>query len=242
MIDLARRVRTRRGVLAAAVRIARLLGAHFWLKSIGTTVIMTVFFMAYFDLLRHPSGPVTTMPLTAVDRWIGFQPWALPLYLSLWVYVCAPAMLMESRRELLRFGAGISGVCLVGLLIFYLWPTQVPSMQALYAGHPDFDLLRGIDAAGNACPSLHVASAVFAALWLDRVLPALGLGRRARWLSWLWCGLIVYSTMAIKQHVLIDVVCGLLLGWAGAVLARGPVLAASLAESPVGVGAGSGGA
>ena len=242
MIDPPRAMRTRRGVLAAAVRIGRRLSAHFWLKSIGTTVIMTVFFMAYFDLLRHPSGPVTTMPLTAVDRWIGFQPWALPLYLSLWVYVCAPAMIMESRRELVRFGIGISAVCLVGLLIFYLWPTQVPSMQAQYAGHPAFDLLRGMDAAGNACPSLHVASAVFAALWFDRVLPAMGLGRRARWLSWLWCGLIVYSTMAIKQHVLIDVVCGLLLGWAGAVLARGPALAASPADSPVGVGVGSGGA
>ncbi len=201
-------------------RVGRLLRTHFWLKSVGTTVIMTAFFIAYFHLLRHPVRPVTTMPLTAVDRWIGFQPWALPLYLSLWVYVCTPAMLMDSRRELVRFGAGISGVCLVGLGIFYVWPTQVPSMEAYYAVHPGFDVLRGIDAAGNACPSLHVASAVFAALWLDRVLPRLGLDRRANTLSWIWCSLIVYSTMAVKQHVLIDVACGAALGACGALLAR----------------------
>ena len=201
-------------------RIGRRLLAHFWLKSLGTTAIMTVFFIAYFHLLRHPWGRVTVIPLTAVDRWIGFQPWALPLYLSLWVYVCAPAMLLDSRRELLRYGAGIVGVCIAGLACFALWPTRIPSMQADYAGHAGFALLRGIDAAGNACPSLHVASAVFAALALDRVLPGLGLGRRARWLSWSWCALIVYSTMAVKQHVLIDVACGALLGAAGAAAAR----------------------
>lgn len=204
-------------------RAGRALLAHGTLKGVGTTVIMTGFFTAYFYLLNHPAGPVTTMPLTPVDRWIGFQPWALPLYLSLWVYVCLPAMLMDSRRELLRFGAGIVAVCLVGLAIFHAWPTRVPPMTAYYAGHPDFALLRGIDAAGNACPSLHVASAVFAAAWFERVFRRLGVDRRANWLSWLWCALIVYSTMAVKQHVLIDVLCGAPLGLAGALAARVPL-------------------
>lgn len=203
-----------------ARRIGRRLLAHFWLKSLGTTAIMTGFFIVYFQLLRHPWGHVSTIPLTAVDRWIGFQPWALPLYLSLWVYVCAPAMLLDCRRELLRYAAGIGGVCAVGLGIFALWPTRIPPMQADYAGHAGFALLRGIDASGNACPSLHVASAVFAALALERVLPGIGLGRRWRWLSWAWCALIVYSTMAVKQHVLIDVACGALLGAVGALAAR----------------------
>ncbi len=204
-----------------ARRLRRLLTAHAWLKGLGTTGIMTVFFMLYFHLALHPVRPVTTMPMTPLDRWIGLQPWALPIYLSLWVYVCLPAMLMESRRELLRFGAGISAVCAVGLGIFYLWPTQVPPMAAYYAGHPAFDLLRGVDAAGNACPSLHVATAVFAGLWLDGLLGrlGLGLGRRARWVNALWCALIVYSTMAVKQHVFVDVACGALLGVAGALAA-----------------------
>ncbi len=214
---------TRRASAAGSVarRVAQALRAEPALKGLGTTLIMSGFFSVYFYLLRHPAGPVTTMPLTALDRWIGFQPWALPLYLSLWVYVCLPAMLMDSRRQLLRFGLGICAVCAVGLGVFYAWPTRVPPMSAYYVGHPDFRLLRGIDAAGNACPSLHVASAVFAALWFERVLPGLGLGRAARLASWLWCALIVFSTMAVKQHVLVDVVCGAALGLAGALPARG---------------------
>ncbi len=214
------RAPARRRVADTVLRAGRRVVAHFWLKSLGTTAIMTVFFIAYFHLLRHPDGPVTTMPLTAVDRWIGFQPWALPIYLSLWFYVCLPPTLMVSRGELVRFGLGISAVCLVGLGVFALWPTQVPSMAVNFVVHPDFRLLRGIDASGNACPSLHVATAVFAACWFDRLLPRLGLGWRWRSLNALWCALIVYSTMAVKQHVLLDAVGGAPLGLGGAWLAQ----------------------
>ncbi len=204
--------------------LLRIAGTHFWLKAIGTTAIMTSFFVAYFHLLRHPAFPVTLMPLTAIDRWIGFQPWALPLYLSLWFYVCLPPTLMTSRSELVRFGVGISGVCLAGLTIFYFWPTAVPSMALDYSSAPGFEMLRGIDASGNACPSLHVATAVFAAIWLDRVLPRLGFGTLSRAFSVIWCGLIVYSTMAVKQHVLLDVLGGAPLGAVGAVLSQSRLL------------------
>ena len=210
----------RRGVGDAVRRVGRRVLAYFWLKAIGTSAIMTVFFIAYFHLLRHPDGPVTVMPLTWIDRWIGFQPWALPIYLSLWFYVCLPPTLMVSRAQLVRFGVGISAVCLFGLGVFALWPTQVPSMAADYARYADFRLLRGVDASGNACPSLHVASAVFAALWLDRMLPRLGRGWPYRALNALWCALIVYSTMAVKQHVLLDALGGAALGASGALLAQ----------------------
>ena len=73
-------------------------------------------------------------------------------------------------------------------------------------------MLRGVDAAGNACPSLHVATAVFAAFWLDWMAPALGFGRRLRRINVLWCMLIVFSTLATKQHVVVDALAGALLG------------------------------
>jgi len=63
-------------------------------KMIGMSLVMTVFFVAYFWVLKHPLYPVTTMPLTALDRMVPFQPAMLPLYLSLWLYVSlAPALL-----------------------------------------------------------------------------------------------------------------------------------------------------
>lgn len=193
---------------------------HFLFKSIGIPAFTWVFFVAYFYLLRHPNGPVTTMPMTALDRWIGFQPWALPLYLSLWVYVSLPPALMSSRRKIVGYGARIGVVCLIGLGVFYIWPTKVSPVAIDLARHPAFAILQGIAASGNACPSLHVATAVFAAFWLNWMAPSLGLGTRMRLINVLWCAAIVYSTMATKQHVVVDVICGAALGAAVAWLTR----------------------
>src|SRR5689334_20964972 len=57
------------------------------IKLVATPVLMTAFFVAYFFVLNSPLFPVTIMPITWVDEWVGFFPPALPLYLSLWIYV-----------------------------------------------------------------------------------------------------------------------------------------------------------
>jgi membrane-associated phospholipid phosphatase len=71
-----------------------------------------------------------------------------------------------------------------------------------------------MDASGNACPSLHVAYAVFTACWLHRQLLDFKAGRLPRLLNYLWCAAIIHSTMAIHQHVAWDVLAGALLGGA----------------------------
>ena len=45
------------------------------------------------------------MPVIWLDRLIGFQPQALPIYLSMWVYVSLPPALLSTRRELVRLEA-----------------------------------------------------------------------------------------------------------------------------------------
>jgi membrane-associated phospholipid phosphatase len=181
-------------------------------KMIGTTLGMTAFFVVYFQLLRHPLYPVTTVPLTAVDRLIGFWPEALPLYLSLWFYVSlAPALLID-RRELVSYGLAAVGLSVIGLGIFLFWPTAVPQPEVDWSQHPAFLFLKSVDASGNACPSLHVAFAVFTAVWFERLLRQMGAGGLVRALNWLWCLGILYSTVAIRQHVWLDVLAGAVLG------------------------------
>jgi membrane-associated phospholipid phosphatase len=175
---------------------------------------MWLFFVGYFYLLRYPLRPAFEMPLTVVDRWIGFQSWALWPYLSLWIYVVLPPALMPNTRELIRYGWWIGGLCVAGLACFYVWPTAVPRHAVDVAQHAGFEVLRGVDAAGNACPSLHVATATFTALWLDRMLREIATPRWLRAASVCWFVLIVWSTMAIKQHVWWDVVAGVVLALA----------------------------
>jgi membrane-associated phospholipid phosphatase len=193
---------------------------HFWFKCLGTTAFISCFFAAYLLLLKHPVGLVTTVPLTPLDHWIAFEPLALPVYLSLWAYISLPAALMLTRWDVFDYGLRIAVLCLSGLGVFYVWPNAVPPAHIDWDRYPGMAFLKGVDAAGNACPSLHVATAVFAAFWLHWMLPSLGLGSRARWFNAAWCAAIAYSTMATKQHVAIDVVAGAIFGAAMAIALR----------------------
>ncbi len=185
---------------------------HFLLKLVGTTAFTWLFFVGYFYLLRAPAYPVAVMPLTALDRLIPFQPHMLFAYLTLWFYVGIAPGLQLTLRELLTYGAWIAALCMTGLGLFYAWPTAVPPLRVDVSGIAGFQMLKGVDAAGNACPSMHVAVAIFTAVWIGHVL------RRARAPLWLqainagWFVLIAWSTLAIKQHVVLDVVAGALLG------------------------------
>jgi len=192
----------------AAVAIS----THMYLKSIGTMVFIGLFFGAYFYVLKNPAYPTTVMPVTFLDRLIPFQPLAFSLYISLWVYVSLLPALLATRRELYDFGAAMAATCLAGLVIFYFWPTAVPAADIDWARYPDMDFLKNIDAAGNACPSLHVATAVFSGMWLHRLLRRFGAPLWMLVVNGGWCAGIVYSTLAIRQHVIVDVLAGLALG------------------------------
>jgi len=193
------------------------LKALFWMKSIGVPVFMYLFFLGYLYILKHAVFPVTVMPLTRIDRMIPYQTGAWLLYVSLWIYVQVPLCLIDRRRELVLYGWVAAVVSLIGFGVFILWPTAVPAnavepIDSLFAG------IRQIDTTGNSCPSLHVAFSVFTAAWLERFLRKARISDFFRWLNVAWCLGIVYSTLATKQHVMLDACAGAALGLAGAAL------------------------
>lgn len=183
-----------------------------WIKAIGTPLAIALFFAGYFVVLRHPLFAVTTMPLLAADGWLPFLPELLPLYASLWLYVSLQPALLADVRELKAFGLGVLGLSLAGFAVFLLWPTQVPAFDIDWRLHPGFERLKRLDMAGNACPSLHAAFAVFTAAWLQRAFADIGAPRLLRAANWLWCAGIVVATVAVRQHVVLDAVAGVLLG------------------------------
>ena len=185
---------------------------HLVLKSIGTTVFISVFFFAYFHVLRHPAYPTTVMPVIWLDRLISFEPLALPAYLSLWLYVSLLPAFFATRPELYRYGLAMTLMCVFGLSIFYFWPTAAPAPDIDWTQYPEMDFLKNIDASGNALPSLHVATAVFSGIWFHHLLRRFGGPLWILMLNWTWCIAIIYSTLAVRQHVTVDVAAGLVLG------------------------------
>ncbi len=75
-----------------------------------------------------------------------------------------------------------------------------------------------MDAAGNACPSLHVATALFTAIWIDRLFRIVGAPVAWRAANAIWVLGIAWSTVAIRQHVVLDAVAGTVLGTVFALL------------------------
>ncbi len=181
-------------------------------KGLATTLGISAFFIAYFWVLHHPFSVPTFMPLTALDRIIAFEPGALPVYFSLWLYVGIAPALLDSGRALAAYGLATLAISVIGLGIFMAWPTAVPPAAIDWSLHPSIEFLKGVDLAANACPSLHVAFAVFTGLCLHRLLRDMHSRRWLLALNWAWCIGILYSTLATRQHVVLDVLAGTLLG------------------------------
>lgn len=193
-------------------QVAASFTTHPYLKGVGTTVFISVFFVAYFYVLNNPASTPTVMPAIWLDRVIGFQPLALPAYLSLWLYVGLLPAFFSVRAELYRYGLAMMLMCVAGLAIFYVWPTAAPAPDIDWSRYPDIGFLKNIDAAGNACPSLHVATAFFSAVWFHHLMRRFGAPAWVLAINWSWCAAIVYSTIAIRQHVAVDAFAGLALG------------------------------
>jgi membrane-associated phospholipid phosphatase len=179
-----------------------------WLKAIGTCCFMLVFFHFYFLVMRSPLQPVYILSASALDHAIPFQAQWFYVYASLWVYASVAPALMPGFLSLLKYGVFVGLLCVIGLIIFYIYPTAVPFDTSLYANAILLKPLHELDKTGNALPSLHVGCALFTALTLHRCLRDMNAAAWMMWINAAWCAAIVYSTLAIKQHTVIDVLAG----------------------------------
>lgn len=189
--------------------------ATLWpLKLVGNTAATVGFFVLYFAVMQRALPHAWVLPLTPIDRWLELRVAALPLYASLWLYLALPPAFAKDLRELGAFAISAALMSTIALTIFWFLPTAVPIFPIDGVMHPALHFLKTTDAVGNALPSLHVSFSVFACWFIARQLREVGAPAWVRVLNVAWALGIVYSTLAVRQHVVIDVVGGLLLGGA----------------------------
>lgn len=194
--------------------------ATLWVvKMIGTTVGISGFFVVYFWVMHNPPSEPMVMPLTRLDHWVDVSDDAMVLYGSLWFYISLAPAFAKNKAELWACARDAAIMAAVGLVVFWLFPTTVPVFAVDWAQYPALQFLKATDVGGNAFPSLHVAFAVLTAVLLERQLRSVQAPTWLRVLNLLWAFGIVYSTLATRQHVLLDVLGGTLLAaavsWAG---------------------------
>lgn len=181
------------------------------LKAVGTTLFIYLFFRGYFWVMENPNATPFTVPTTTIDELIPFSIVGLPIYLSLWIYVSLVPALLNSLRALLNYGLWITLMCVACLAFFWFLPTATPPAEIDLERYPSMAFLR-VDTGLNAFPSLHVASAVFTSAWLTILLRKVNAPGYIHALNLIYCLFIIWSTMAVRQHVFWDAVSGTLIG------------------------------
>ena len=190
-----------------------------WPLKLGVTLVVSVFFWSFYLLLsRHALFPVHTLPMTWLDDWAGFQPspWAW-IYESIFLLTGITPWLIVSRDELRRYVIGFALLSAVSFVSFALFPVGSPR-PAHVESNTFLIFITQVDGPLNAFPSLHAGCLIYN-LALVRHLFGRRLSPWAAIALLIWAGLILFATLATKQHYALDLLAGGLLGWAADQLA-----------------------
>jgi membrane-associated phospholipid phosphatase len=160
----------------------------------------------YFGLERIVFFVPHQFELSRVDELIRFDPGWTFVYQSLYLLLPLP-WLASSRDQLRRYTHGFFIVTAISFIFFFAFPVEGPRPDVM-TRDPFYQLLMRYDRNLNAFPSLHAALAVYTFLFALRILPR----RRALIgvIGGAWVALILFATMATKQHYAVDVVGGVL--------------------------------
>jgi membrane-associated phospholipid phosphatase len=194
------------------VRLTRL-----WqLKLALMACVLVVFCAPYIYLAHHPIFPVHTLPLTALDRAAGFDVRWVWVYQSIYLLTGTIPLLAIHWHELRRFLVGFAWLVGSAFVFFVFWPVAVPrpvveSPGWLYA------MLLSYDGPYSAFPSLHAGFLYYNLAFARRIIP--GMSRPAFAVLVVWALLILWATLATKQHYAIDLLGGIALAIGADVLA-----------------------
>ena len=175
-------------------------------KTVVFATLGTITAALYFGTLHFPLFAPRILAPTSVDAAIPFVPLFVVPYLSFFLLVLLPLLVISERRELWDAAFGFGMIVVWSSLTFLFWPTATPFSDT----HPLTRVVAAMDLDGNAFPSLHASLALYCALCARRQLQA----PLARYRLFLWTSLVAVSALLIKRHLAVDIAGGALLGWA----------------------------
>jgi membrane-associated phospholipid phosphatase len=182
------------------------------MKAAAALGVSAVFWSGYLYLSRHAFFPLHELPMTAIDAWAGFRPrpWAW-IYESVFVLTSVIPWLTVTREQLRRYLTGFALLALTSFAIFAVFPVASP--RPAHADSTPFLLfITHVDGPLNAFPSLHAGCLIYTLaltrrLFKNSIHPLVNAG------LWLWTSMILFGTLATKQHYALDLLTGGVLGW-----------------------------
>jgi membrane-associated phospholipid phosphatase len=151
--------------------------------------------------------------LLPIDNLIPFVPSFVLFYMLTFAYlIVVPYILIKDKKQFAALSLSFISIMLIGYIIFLLFPVKTilrPENIASGFWNGLVKMSYLADAPGfNNFPSLHVALSLLVSLIVYN-------HDKKHWWVWIMFSGIMFSTMFIKQHYIIDVVAGILLGIIG---------------------------
>lgn len=143
-----------------------------------------------------------------LDRMIPFNPYSIIPYFSL--YILIPLAFFKCQPK--KIITLTNGFCLISLMatsIYFIFPTTINRVGVVENSgflYIFIGLFYQIDTSFNCFPSQHCALAILCTACLmatDKLINSM---------YFLWCLLILWSTVAVRQHLAIDLIGGIFLG------------------------------
>jgi membrane-associated phospholipid phosphatase len=174
-----------------------------------SAILIVGAYQFYFWCQRNPLVTPRQLKLR-IDEWIPYWPsWV-------WIYSCLyyPIILylnfvIDSARQFTYVATSYMLLLGLQMLFFVLFPVTTPQHWRAYNLERSLSerflaVVQRIDAPSNSFPSMHVSVAMLTAMHL---LPHLGA------MAFAFPVLIAFSCLFTKQHYVIDMPAGALLGW-----------------------------
>ena len=189
--------------------------ARWRIKLLMFVVLVPVFEFCYVLPQWVPLRTPATLPLTRVDRAVPFRPAWVYAYLSLYLMLIFPPLFADRAEQLVRYTVGAAVMFGTATLVFFAWPVRYPRPPLPDVPPGVYRLLTTIDQPVNSIPSLHAGLVAYTLFFAARTFGELRPGVRGTLLTVgvVWGAVILYATLATKQHYLADLPPGALLGW-----------------------------
>ncbi|WP_425806604.1 phosphatase PAP2 family protein [Desulfitobacterium sp. Sab5] len=178
----------------------------------GCWMLLIPFIDLFYGPLNHVKGDVYSL-VTVLDQHIPFIKYFIAPYLA-WYFLMFVVLAWFMKHDYELYIQSIFSICvglLLSFMVYAVFQTTVP--RPVILGQDLFSRLTrfmyGMDNPYNAFPSIHVMTAYIIFIASSK---AKGYGKKAMLASQTLSVLVILSTVFLKQHTLMDVFGGILLG------------------------------
>lgn len=179
--------------------------------------VYAVYLVWFFAMEKIPNRNYHIV-YSKLDDYIPFYKPAILMYSSWFLMLVIPFVYLLKRKSYDNTYNIIIPMFLamyISLIIYVIYPTALDIRVTDITGNDICSWIirkiQGIDAPNNVCPSIHVSTTVIIYNQFRKILKD---NKKSKAFFLLWSVGICISTMLVKQHSIIDVVCGIILAHA----------------------------